>query len=76
MSVEERVPKRAALQQNISMSVKPRAHKLTDKMVKTLQNLVPKFEDPEFGNQWHLFNRRYPGNDCNVTGVWERVETD
>ena len=71
MSIEERVPKRAL--QNISISTKPRAHKLTDKQLKTLTSLVPKFEDPEFGNQWHLFNRRFPGMDVNVTGVWERV---
>ena len=30
----------------------------------------PIFVDPQYQNQWHLKNSRYPGNDCNVTGVW------
>ncbi|KAF2259689.1 KEX1 protease precursor [Lojkania enalia] len=27
-------------------------------------------KDPIFGEQWHLFSTKYPGNDLNVTGVW------
>ncbi|KAI7897501.1 peptidase S8/S53 domain-containing protein [Cokeromyces recurvatus] len=28
--------------------------------------------DPLFDKQWHLINQEYPGNDINVTGVWEQ----
>ncbi|KAF2790950.1 hypothetical protein K505DRAFT_250098 [Melanomma pulvis-pyrius CBS 109.77] len=27
-------------------------------------------KDPIFGEQWHIFNTKTPGNDINVTGVW------
>ncbi|XP_076968927.1 proprotein convertase subtilisin/kexin type 7 isoform X2 [Tamandua tetradactyla] len=30
------------------------------------------FNDPKYPQQWHLNNRRSPGRDINVTGVWER----
>ncbi|XP_028930614.1 proprotein convertase subtilisin/kexin type 7 isoform X3 [Ornithorhynchus anatinus] len=33
------------------------------------------FNDPKFPQQWHLNNRRSPGRDINVTGVWERNVT-
>ncbi|CAM5121678.1 unnamed protein product [Natator depressus] len=33
------------------------------------------FNDPEYPHQWHLNNRRTPGKDINVTGVWERNVT-
>uniref|UniRef100_A0A8C6YQV4 Proprotein convertase subtilisin/kexin type 7 n=1 Tax=Nothoprocta perdicaria TaxID=30464 RepID=A0A8C6YQV4_NOTPE len=33
------------------------------------------FNDPKFPLQWHLNNRRSPGKDINVTGVWERNVT-
>ena len=41
-------------------------------MVKLYKDIPqsPKFQDPEFIHQWHLLNKKYPGNDCNVTGVW------
>ncbi|KAK3838141.1 MAG: kexin-like protease [Linnemannia gamsii] len=29
-------------------------------------------KDPGFRYQWHLHNTRQPGNDINVTGVWEQ----
>ncbi|CAO3572008.1 unnamed protein product [Mortierella alpina] len=29
-------------------------------------------KDPGFGYQWHLHNTLQPGNDINVTGVWEQ----
>jgi kexin len=29
-----------------------------------------KINDPIFGDQWHLFNVKTPGNDINVTDVW------
>jgi kexin len=29
------------------------------------------FLDPLFTQQWHLVNDEYPGNDMNVTGVWD-----
>ncbi|QRV99821.1 protease KEX1 [Ceratobasidium sp. AG-Ba] len=28
-------------------------------------------KDPTFNKQWHLFNEISPGNDLNVSGVWE-----
>jgi kexin len=28
-------------------------------------------KDPEFVNQWHLFNDEIPANSMNVSGVWE-----
>ncbi|AGO10254.1 AaceriABL203Wp [[Ashbya] aceris (nom. inval.)] len=28
--------------------------------------------DPLFDEQWHLLNTRYPGNDMNVTGLWQK----
>lgn len=28
--------------------------------------------DPGFENQWHLHNTEHPGNDINVTGVWDQ----
>ncbi|XP_064651654.1 proprotein convertase subtilisin/kexin type 7-like isoform X2 [Lineus longissimus] len=31
---------------------------------------VPTFKDPYYVKQWHLLNRKYPGRDINVTGVW------
>ncbi|KAM8795476.1 proprotein convertase subtilisin/kexin type 7, partial [Eudromia elegans] len=34
-----------------------------------------RFNDPKFPLQWHLHNRRSPGKDINVTGVWERNVT-
>ncbi|XP_072678263.1 proprotein convertase subtilisin/kexin type 7 isoform X3 [Canis lupus baileyi] len=33
------------------------------------------FNDPKYPQQWHLNNRRSPGRDINVTGVWERNVT-
>ncbi|XP_030320550.1 proprotein convertase subtilisin/kexin type 7 [Calypte anna] len=33
------------------------------------------FNDPKYPQQWHLNNRRSPGRDINVTGVWERDVT-
>nr|XP_020650144.1 proprotein convertase subtilisin/kexin type 7 [Pogona vitticeps] len=33
------------------------------------------FNDPKFPQQWHLSNRKSPGMDINVTGVWERNVT-
>ncbi|XP_063167418.1 proprotein convertase subtilisin/kexin type 7 isoform X2 [Candoia aspera] len=33
------------------------------------------FNDPKFPQQWHLDNRKRPGMDVNVTGVWERNVT-
>ncbi|XP_062995425.1 proprotein convertase subtilisin/kexin type 7 [Elgaria multicarinata webbii] len=33
------------------------------------------FNDPKFPQQWHLNNRKSPGMDINVTGVWERNVT-
>ncbi|XP_030820879.1 proprotein convertase subtilisin/kexin type 7 isoform X1 [Camarhynchus parvulus] len=33
------------------------------------------FNDPKYPQQWHLNNRRSPGKDINVTGVWERNVT-
>lgn len=27
-------------------------------------------DDPIFGEQWHLINSRFPGNDVNVSGLW------
>ncbi|XP_006890875.1 PREDICTED: proprotein convertase subtilisin/kexin type 7 [Elephantulus edwardii] len=33
------------------------------------------FNDPKYPLQWHLNNRRAPGRDINVTGVWERNVT-
>ncbi|KAK2509681.1 hypothetical protein MC885_011437 [Smutsia gigantea] len=33
------------------------------------------FNDPKYPQQWHLNNRRSPGRDINVTGVWERSVT-
>ncbi|XP_039185737.1 proprotein convertase subtilisin/kexin type 7 [Crotalus tigris] len=33
------------------------------------------FNDPKFPQQWHLDNRKRPGMDINVTGVWERNVT-
>ncbi|XP_061224287.1 proprotein convertase subtilisin/kexin type 7 isoform X2 [Neopsephotus bourkii] len=33
------------------------------------------FNDPKYPLQWHLNNRRSPGKDINVTGVWERNVT-
>ncbi|PVU95707.1 hypothetical protein BB561_001653 [Smittium simulii] len=32
---------------------------------------VVKISDPMFDKQWHLLNSKIPGNDINVTGVWE-----
>ncbi|PVV03166.1 hypothetical protein BB560_002370 [Smittium megazygosporum] len=32
---------------------------------------IVKIKDPEFPKQWHLLNSENPGNDINVTGVWE-----
>ncbi|KFH73648.1 hypothetical protein MVEG_00862 [Podila verticillata NRRL 6337] len=32
-------------------------------------------KDPGFQYQWHLHNTRQPGNDINVTGVWENQIT-
>ncbi|XP_070621840.1 proprotein convertase subtilisin/kexin type 7 [Erythrolamprus reginae] len=34
-----------------------------------------RFNDPKFPQQWHLENRKSPGMDINVTGVWERNVT-
>ncbi|XP_061449243.1 proprotein convertase subtilisin/kexin type 7 [Rhineura floridana] len=34
-----------------------------------------RFNDPKFPQQWHLNNRKNPGMDINVTGVWERNVT-
>ncbi|NWT03924.1 PCSK7 convertase, partial [Mionectes macconnelli] len=33
------------------------------------------FNDPKYPQQWHLNNRKSPGKDINVTGVWERNVT-
>ncbi|XP_042329900.1 proprotein convertase subtilisin/kexin type 7 [Sceloporus undulatus] len=33
------------------------------------------FNDPKYPQQWHLNNRKSPGMDINVTGVWERNVT-
>ncbi|NXC26567.1 PCSK7 convertase, partial [Campylorhamphus procurvoides] len=33
------------------------------------------FNDPKYPLQWHLNNRKSPGKDINVTGVWERNVT-
>uniref|UniRef100_A0A8C8S5D0 Proprotein convertase subtilisin/kexin type 7 n=1 Tax=Pelusios castaneus TaxID=367368 RepID=A0A8C8S5D0_9SAUR len=33
------------------------------------------FNDSKYPYQWHLNNRRSPGKDINVTGVWERNVT-
>ncbi|KAL8173505.1 UNVERIFIED_CONTAM: Proprotein convertase subtilisin/kexin type 7, partial [Gekko kuhli] len=33
------------------------------------------FNDPKYPQQWHLSNRKSPGMDINVTGVWERNVT-
>ncbi|KAJ7305261.1 hypothetical protein JRQ81_011176 [Phrynocephalus forsythii] len=33
------------------------------------------FNDPKFPQQWHLNNRKSPGMDINVTGIWERNVT-
>ncbi|XP_019398642.1 PREDICTED: proprotein convertase subtilisin/kexin type 7 [Crocodylus porosus] len=33
------------------------------------------FNDPKYPEQWHLNNKRSPGKDINVTGVWERNVT-
>jgi kexin len=30
-----------------------------------------KIRDPEFANQWHLYNDETPLNSMNVTGLWE-----
>ncbi|ODV61135.1 kexin KEX2 ASCRUDRAFT_80883 [Ascoidea rubescens DSM 1968] len=36
-----------------------------------MQNKEKKnINDPEFPNQWHLFNKYYPQRDLNVTGLW------
>ncbi|KAM4646186.1 proprotein convertase subtilisin/kexin type 7 isoform 2-T4 [Amazona ochrocephala] len=34
-----------------------------------------RFNDPKYPLQWHLNNRKSPGKDINVTGVWERNVT-
>ncbi|XP_075298393.1 proprotein convertase subtilisin/kexin type 7 [Opisthocomus hoazin] len=34
-----------------------------------------RFNDPKYPQQWHLNNRKSPGRDINVTGVWERNVT-
>ncbi|XP_065508174.1 proprotein convertase subtilisin/kexin type 7 isoform X2 [Caloenas nicobarica] len=34
-----------------------------------------RFNDPKYPQQWHLNNRKSPGKDINVTGVWERNVT-
>ncbi|XP_060107629.1 proprotein convertase subtilisin/kexin type 7 [Heteronotia binoei] len=34
-----------------------------------------RFNDPKYPQQWHLSNRKSPGMDINVTGVWERNVT-
>lgn len=34
------------------------------------------FNDPKFPQQWHLNNRRSPGRDINVTGVWNAMSPD
>ncbi|XP_075695929.1 proprotein convertase subtilisin/kexin type 7 [Rhinoderma darwinii] len=33
------------------------------------------FNDPKYPQQWHLHNKRSPGMDINVTGIWERNVT-
>ncbi|NXG84946.1 PCSK7 convertase, partial [Stercorarius parasiticus] len=33
------------------------------------------FNDPKYPQQWHLNNRKSPGKDINVTGVWEQNVT-
>ncbi|XP_072049792.1 proprotein convertase subtilisin/kexin type 7-like [Amphiura filiformis] len=30
-----------------------------------------KFDDPVYPKQWHLHNKKTPGMDINVTGIWE-----
>ncbi|XP_059166219.1 proprotein convertase subtilisin/kexin type 7-like [Physella acuta] len=35
------------------------------------RSLTISFNDPAFQDQWHLLNRRLPGMDINVTGVWQ-----
>ncbi|RKO93571.1 peptidase S8/S53 domain-containing protein, partial [Blyttiomyces helicus] len=39
--------------------------------VKEIMNRLG-IHDPGFPNQWHLLNSDQPGNDLNLTGVWEQ----
>lgn len=56
------------LQLNTSSPVLPSGSNSTVKK----RSLAISFNDPAFQDQWHLFNRRLPGMDINVTGVWQQ----
>ncbi|KAI7862795.1 peptidase S8/S53 domain-containing protein [Spinellus fusiger] len=36
-----------------------------------LENMLG-IQDPGFDKQWHMMNRVWPGNDMNVSGVWQQ----
>ncbi|KAI3630139.1 hypothetical protein MIR68_011574 [Amoeboaphelidium protococcarum] len=63
-----------------SVSVQQQRQKKSKRMYVNFdqqQRIVNKLgiSDPLFKNQWHLLNREQPGNDINVTGVWEQGVT-